>query len=222
VALEYFSVDTGHARKVHVDIRDIVPNFFAKAVTVFNMRDKEAVLTTPDLLERILRATFGADQRPLLDESLHHSSIEPSIMLGLSPHERTVLLTQALASVVMFLDKLADTQWPQRNPFPTLTAYAIEREIQEITAGRAKRELLDTVESSPIFSSCPIKQAVADLIASAVASADKIASPHGRGAARAILVVDDSELQEMSLSFVNDKGPDDMVLPCGLTILPLN
>ena len=44
----------------------------------------------------------------------------------------------------------------------------------------------------------------------------------GHDAQRSIVVVDDSDLQEISLSFVNDKSPDDVVLPCGLKILPLN
>ncbi|KAK5655765.1 hypothetical protein OQA88_5302 [Cercophora sp. LCS_1] len=223
-AMEYYGVDTDHVRKVHgIDMRDIMPNFFMKAVKIFNMRDRLSVLMTPNLLERALGASFDTDQRPLLDESLHHSSTEPGILLGLSPHERAVLLTQALASVVMFLDRLADTQWPHRDPFPaTLTKQAVDNEIRGISADHGKRGLMETVENSGIFASCPLKHAISDLIVRSVEQADKISSPHGRGAGRALVVMDDSELQEMSLSFVNDKGPNDMVLPCGLTILPLN
>lgn len=33
---------------------------------------------------------------------------------------------------------------------------------------------------------------------------------------------DEAELQEFSLNFVDDRGPDDMVLPCGMTVLTLN
>jgi hypothetical protein len=199
-----------------------VPNFFVKAVRIFNMRDTVSALTEANLVEKVLLAVFGSDQWPLLNESLHRNSTEPGMLLSLSPHERSVLLTQALASIVMFLDKLADTQWPQSDGFHTLTAQTVERELRAVGAGHAKRELLETVEGSPIFTSCPLKAAIADLIVKAVALADKISSPHGRGAAREIVILDDSELQEISLSFVNDKSPDDVVLPCGLTILPLN
>lgn len=227
---EYFSVDTGHARKISgVEMRDIMPNFFTKAVRIFNMRDRARVLERPELLEQVLVATFGADQRPLLQESLHKSSIEPGILLSLSPHERAVLLVQALTAVVMFLDKLADTQWPHRNhdAFPgVLTWHTVEHEIRDIGSGRARRALLGTIEHSPIFTSCALTGAIADLIVEAVETADKVADkvaePHGRRASKDILVVDDAELEEISLSFVNDKHPGDMVLPCGLTILPLN
>ncbi|KAK1751306.1 hypothetical protein QBC47DRAFT_80661 [Echria macrotheca] len=223
VAADYFSVNTGHARKADgMDVSEILPNFWAKAVNIFNMRDVSCVLSNPGLLERVLFATFEKDQRPLLEESLHRSSTDQTILLGLSPHERAVLLTQELASIVMFLDKLADMQWPQRDPFGTVTAYSIESDLRAIAVGRGKRELLETIEGSTIFTTSPLKQAIADLITRAVEQADKAVSPHGRGAGRAIVVVDDSELQEMSLTYVNDKAPDDMVLPCGLTILPLN
>lgn len=225
-AAEYFSVDTGHARKISgVEIRDIMPNFFTKAVRIFNMRDRARVLERPELLEQVLVAAFGADQRPLLQESLHKSSTEPGILLSLSPHERAVLLVQALTAVVMFLDKLADTQWPHRNhdAFPgVLTWHTVEHEIRDIGSGRARRALLGTIEHSPIFTSCALTGAIADLIVEAVETADKVAEPHGRRASKDILVVDDAELEEISLSFVNDKHPGDMVLPCGLTILPLN
>jgi len=222
-ATEYFTVDTDHARKIDgVDVRDIMPNFWTKAVKVFNMRDTGSVLANPDLLEKVLLTVFDKDQRPLLDESLHRSSTDPNIVLGLSPHERAVLMTQAIASVVLFLDDLAETQWPQRDPFGTVTMQTVESELRAIGAGRARKELLETIEGSYVFTSCPLKQAIADLIVKAVEKADQIASPHGRGARRTSIMVDDSELQEISLSYVNDKGPDDMVLPCGLTILPLN
>jgi hypothetical protein len=225
-AAEYFSVDTGHARKISgVEMRDIMPNFFTKAVRIFNMRDRAKVLERPELLEMVLVTTFGADQRPLLHESLHKSSTEPGILLSLSPHERAVLLVQALAAVVLFLDKLADTQWPHRNhdAFPgVLTWHTVEHEIRDIGSGRARRPLLGTIEHSPIFASCALTGAISDLIVEAVETADKAAEPHGRRASKDILVVDDAELEEMSLSFVNDKHPGDMVLPCGLTILPLN
>jgi len=221
-ATDYYTVDTGHARKMDgVDMCDIVPNFFVKAIKIFNMRDMSAVLLQANLLERILLAVFRADQRPLLDESLHRSGTEPSMLLNLSPHDRAVLLTQALAAIVMFLDKLADTQWPQRDGFYSLTSLTVDRELRAIESGRAKKALLNNVEGSPIFTSCPLKQAISDLIVETAALADRISSPHGRAASRTA-IMDDSELKEMSLSFVNDKGPDDMVLPCGLTILPLN
>lgn len=185
------------------------------------MKDVSAVLADPGLLERVLLATFEKEQRPLLDESLHRSSTERTIILSLSPHERAVLMTQELASIVMFLDRLADTQWPQRDAFGTVTAHAVESDLRAISDGHGRRELLETIEGTRIFTTCPLKQAIADLITKAVELADKAVSPHGRGAGRAIVVVDDSELQEISLSYINDKGPNDMVLPCGLTILPL-
>ena len=225
-AAEYFSVDTGHARKVSgVEIREIMPNFFAKAVKIFNMRDRASVLSRPELLERVLVTTFGADQRPLLQESLHKSSTEPGILVALSPHERVVLLLQALAAVVMFLDKLADTQWPHRNhdSFPgVLTWHTVEHELRDIGAGRGRRPLMGTIEHSSIFALCPMKEEIPNLIVEAVETADRVAEPHGRRASKDILIVDDADLEEISLSFVNDKHSDDMVLPCGLTILRLN
>ncbi|KAL0474100.1 hypothetical protein QR685DRAFT_561051 [Neurospora intermedia] len=231
LASTYFDVDTGHARKLHgVDVRDIMPDFYAKAVQLFNLRDVSSVLEDPNLLVRILEATFGVHQRILVDDSLSHSSTEPSIFLGLSPHERAVLLAQGMAAVILFLHKLADVQWPHRDnsrgilPPATITAKDVQRVIDEIERGTEKRELLEEIESSPIFTSCRMRKEVADLIYGAVEKADKGAASHFTREARGkgTLMVDDSDLQEISLSFVNDKGPDDMVLPNGLRILPLN
>lgn len=231
MASTYFDVDTGHARKLHgVDVRDIMPDFYAKAVQLFNLRDVSSVLEDPNLLVRILEATFGVHQRILVDDSLSHSSTEPSIFLGLSPHERAVLLAQGMAAVILFLHKLADVQWPHRDnsrgilPPATITAKDVQRVIDEIERGTEKRELLEEIESSPIFTSCRMRKEVADLIYGAVEKADKGAASHFTREARGkgTLMVDDSDLQEISLSFVNDKGPDDMVLPNGLRILPLN
>ena len=252
-------------------MRDIVPNFFAKAIQVFNMRDLHGLVTlaaptthhslstsprgVPILISTVLDATFDPEQHDLVVEALSHASTDEDthMLLGLSPHERAVLLAQSLAALIFFLHKLADSQWPHRNnsaltlPPATLTAMTVQRAVDEIRAGHEKRELLETIENSPIFSTCRMKQEVAGLIVKAVEHADKVNGAggqqhpyfdddgvggggslghHGRMSihhpARSILVVDDADLEEISLSFVNDKGPDDMVLPCGLRILPLN
>ena len=229
-ASAYFSVDTGHARKLPgMDMRDILPNFFTKAIQLFNMRDPTATLADPTLLRRALDATFDASQKALLTDSLGSSGTSSSsLVLNLSPHERAVLLAQALAGALLFLHRLADSQWPYDAflaPY-TLTPGAVARQLEELRGGRERREALETVEASTVFTTCALRKGVADLLVRAVERADAVrfAGAGGNqhhGAPRAVVVEDDSELQEISLSFVNDKGPDDMVLPCGLTILPL-
>ncbi|KAK0637445.1 hypothetical protein B0T17DRAFT_482016 [Bombardia bombarda] len=240
VAADYFTVDTGHARKADgVDMRDIVPNFWAKAVRIFNMRDVGSVLTDSKLLGRVLHAAFlDTSQQPIMTECLSHSGTEPTLFLGLSPHERAVLLAQVLGEIVLFLHKLADTQWPHGGSGgptalapPSLTSRTVERVLAEFREGQAKTEVLDIVEASRIFSSCQLRQGVSDLITKAVEQADRVVSLAPPKPAvmnnRAVVVVDDDAgdgMRDISLSFVNDKGvgPDDMVLPCGLRILPLN
>ncbi|KAK3400809.1 hypothetical protein B0T20DRAFT_153478 [Sordaria brevicollis] len=239
LASTYFETDTSHARKLHgVDVREIMPNFFLKAIQLFNLRDVSSVLTTtPNLLVRILEATFGAHQRILVDESLSHSSTEPdNIFLHLSPHERAVMLCQAMSSIILFLHKLADIQWPYRTtnlslgvlPPSTITSHHLDQVIHDLSTGTEKRELLEEIEASPLFTSCRMRQELADLIYESVERADKEAASHytreemrGKGGG-VWTMVDDRDLQEISLAFVNDKGPDDMVLPNGLRILPLN
>ncbi|KAK1774762.1 hypothetical protein QBC45DRAFT_424009 [Copromyces sp. CBS 386.78] len=243
LASTYFEVDTSHARKLHgVDVRDIMPNFFAKAVQLFNLRDVSCVLDhdPSSLLTRILEATFGPHQRILVDESLSHSSTDPiqnnKIFLGLSPHERAVMLAQAMAAVILFLHKLADIQWPHRDnsssligtlPPATVTGKQVQQVIDEMAVGTEKKELLEEIEASSLFTSCRMRKEVADLIHGAVEKADKTAASHyisREGEQRGTsFIVDDADLHEMSLAFVNDKeGPEDVVLPNGLRILPLN
>ncbi|KAK3905461.1 hypothetical protein C8A05DRAFT_12704 [Staphylotrichum tortipilum] len=229
-ASSYFEVDTGHARKLHgIDMRDILPNFFLKAIQLFNLRDPTATLVAdPSLLRRALNATFVDSQKALLDECLRRSSTESgSLLLNLTPHERAVLLTQALAGAVLFLHQLADAQWPHDvflAPY-TLTPSMLARQLDTIQRGGGGRAVLEMVEASTVFSECTLPSAVADLIVKAVQrAADRGAGGHHprHGESRAIVVEDDSELQEISLSFVNDhKAAGDVVLPCGLTILPL-
>ncbi|KAK4239586.1 hypothetical protein C8A03DRAFT_42817 [Achaetomium macrosporum] len=226
-AEEYFEVDTGHARKRHgIDMREILPNFLAKAIQLFNLRDPSANLTTSeDLLTRLLDATFDTSQKGLLAECLRRSGTESgSMLLNLTPHERAVLLTQALAGILLFLHRLADAQWPHRHH--SLTPAAVKRQLEEIGQGREKKELLETVEASNIFTTCTLRQGVAELLVKAVERADAARNNGmrgvGRGESREIIVEDDSELQEILWSSVHDhNGPDDVLLPCGLTILPL-
>lgn len=248
----------------------MLPNFFAKCVQIFNMRDVSAVLSDPSLPTRILKAALQqTDQYLLLTEILQHSSTESSSLLvnSLSPHERAVLLVQGFALLVLFLHKLADSQWPHRENFSlslpplTVTQQAVEKLLGEFGTLREKTSVMEMVEGSTIFSDCPIRQAIADLVAGAIERAEQeekgdnamlaresefyssvgassgVSSgryvyegvvgtsghhPSRRGQRRSPVVVDDSDLQEISLSFVNDKSPDDVVLPCGLKILPLN
>ncbi|VBB87205.1 Putative protein of unknown function [Podospora comata] len=203
-ATDYYEVDTGHARKIHgVDMRDILPNFFAKAAQIFNLRDPSSVLTDPLLLNRVLDSTFGTHQKPLLAESLRRSGTESgSILLSLSPHERAVLLTQALAGIVLFLHMLADSQWPHAGTLPTsaplspgytfstpttphfpshsgsvntdLSQRQISRELEDLRLGMGKSILLDKIESSSIFTECQLKQDISELILKAVTLAEKL------------------------------------------------
>jgi hypothetical protein len=211
-------------------MRDILPNFFAKAITLFNLHDTSALLTSSTLLPLILDATFDPSQKPLLTECLTQSSTDPhAILSSLSPHERAVLLTQALTATLLFLHRLADTQWPHEDYHHQETAYtltprAINRVLEEIRGGQEKKAVLQAVEASPLFTTCTLRKAIADLIVAAVRRGDTkvgVAAAGGRlhgGGSRGFV---DDDNAEVPLSFVNDKGPDDVVLPCGLTILPL-
>jgi len=221
-------------------MRDILPDFFAKAIQIFNLRgvDPEASLNDvpsveSTLLARILDSTFGSNQKPLLAESLHRSGTEPgSILLNLSPHERAVLLAQALAGIILFLHTLA-SDTARRDGGQRAIARALkEEETRDESGGGStgKKLLLETIEASPIFAEClNLKREVSELIRAAVeAQAERLeggsdGAHAGRAGPRRIVVEDDSELQEISMSFVNDhRAPGDVVLPCGLTILPLN
>jgi hypothetical protein len=211
-------------------MREILPDFLSKAIQLFNMRDPSATLTaSEDLLARILDATFDTTQKGLLAECLRRSGTESgSMLLNLTPHERAVLLTQALAGVLLFLHRLADAQWPHDHHHHPLTRAGIERQLEEIAQGsREERGVLRTVEESTIFTTCTLRQGVADLLFRAVTRAHAalksgMRSGHERGGSREIIVEDDSKLQEIFWRSVHDhKSPDDVVLPCGLTVLPL-
>ncbi|EGS17831.1 uncharacterized protein CTHT_0071850 [Thermochaetoides thermophila DSM 1495] len=255
-AADYFEVDTGHARKMHgVDTLEILPNFLAKATQIFNMRDTNtppALADTTDntLLFRILDAAFPSSQKPLISEILNRSGTETgTILSSLSPHERGVLLGQALASIVLFLHRVADTQWPYNHDTAaagaeavaplagsatahshTVTAQVVDRTLQGIKTGPGKDEVLQAVEGSRVFTTCTHRKDIADLIVQAVEKGERAergvqAKEHGHeGVGQMthwLTFEDEGKKQEMSLSFVNDKSTDDVILPCGLTILPL-
>lgn len=210
------------------------------------MRDPSAALIhDPSLLAHILEATFDASQRGLITECLgintstststnatSTSTSDPdtnsnSLLSHLTPHERAVLLAQALTGTILFLHRLADSQQSTSATPAGLTPGAITRQLAE-TRGHSteRRAVLETVEGSGVFTSCTLRGQVAEVMVRAVQRAERAREGQGgarrhAGAPRGIVVEDDSELQEISLSFVNDKGPDDMVLPSGLTILPL-
>ncbi|KAL2271976.1 hypothetical protein VTJ83DRAFT_1347 [Remersonia thermophila] len=235
-ASEYFEVSTAHARKLHgVDARDILPDFFAKAVQLFNLRDPASVLDPPapppapeaGLLARVLFATFDASRRPLVrDELLRAGTDAGSLVLGLTPHDRAVLLAQTLAGVLLFLHRLADAQWPH-GALPASYALGeatLARHVEDLSASEAERRAaLEEVEASPVFTQCALRGSVAELLVRAIERADKIrdgkaGSRHPGKARTPVTVEDDSELKEIATRFATDKTP---VLPCGLTILPL-
>ncbi|KAL1841549.1 hypothetical protein VTJ49DRAFT_6922 [Mycothermus thermophilus] len=234
-ASEYFEVSTAHARKLHgVDTRDILPNFFAKAVQLFNLRDPSSVLdptpappTESSILARILLATFDSSRRALVQDSLLRSGTDAaSLVLALTPHDRAVLLAQTLAGVLLFLHRLADSQWPH-GVLPAsyaLSEETLARHVEDLKASEGERKaVLEEVEASTVFTTCTLRRSVAELLINAIERADRIrdgkaGSRHPGHARTPVMVEDDSELKEIATRFANDKTP---MLPCGLSILKL-
>ncbi|KAK4043854.1 hypothetical protein C8A01DRAFT_31954 [Parachaetomium inaequale] len=187
------------------------PTSSLKGALLFNLRDPTSTLiTNPSLLPSILNATFDASQRGrLLAKCLDRGGTEPgpSILLNLTPHERAVLLTQALTGTLLFPHRLADAQWPQDAsprvaPAYMLTPAAVTWQLDGIE--RERRGLLETVEASTLFTTCTLWGAVAELMVRAVERADSRARGgavaggrrrrHAGEAPRAIVVGDKSEL----------------------------
>jgi hypothetical protein len=204
-------------------MRDLLSNYLSKAIHIFNFRDDAGVMSDLALLRRILEAVFDPSQVPFLDATV--TGTDSGILNNLSPHERACILAQALAGITLFLDKLADEVWPTRSAsFGGLRESTVENRLREIKTGSERKAVLETIEASPVFSACRLVTEVGDLILRAVEGAEIDTRGHfGAGVGgKGIVVEDDSELEEISLSFVNDKGPNDIVLPNGLRILQLN
>jgi hypothetical protein len=76
----------------------------------------------------------------------------------------------------------------------------------------------ETIEESHILTQCNITSQITDLILKAVDQGEK-AEPNNNG----FMVEDETELQVISLSLINDHpAPDDVMLPNVMTILALN
>jgi len=223
MAAEYFAVNTGHARKRSgVEVGKILHDFFDRSLQIFNFKDPEKVLLEPRLLGRILETMFDAETlgfvKASLDSDGEGHGQGQALIDGLSPHDRACMLTQALAGVVMFFHKLAESQWLHRDPVPRLTGHIVDRELSGIRSGKERKAMLEAIEDSRIFTQCHLATEVSDLILRAVGQDEKSDMSN-----RAFMIEDDSELAEISLSFVNDHpGPDAVVLPNGMTILALN
>ncbi|OIW22515.1 hypothetical protein CONLIGDRAFT_587335 [Coniochaeta ligniaria NRRL 30616] len=219
LAADYFDVNTGHARKRSgVEVGEILHDFFAKSIQIFNFKDPHKVLSDPRLLSRILESVFDAAELGFLTGRGSFDSSGQALIDSLTPHDRACMLTQALAGVTLFFHKLAESQWLHRDPVPQLTAHIVERELSGIRSGKERKAVFETIENSSIFTQCHLISQVSDLILKAVGQGEKLGVPDN-----AFVIEDDSELQEISLSFVNDHpGPDDVVLPNGMRILALN
>jgi hypothetical protein len=219
---------------------DILPDFFAKTVQLFNLRDPTSILD-PDpappaaesLLARILFATFDDSRRAIVSDALLRSGTDTdSLVLALTPHDRAVLLAQALAAVLLYFHRLADTQWPH-GVLPasySLGPETLSRHLEDLrrdsVRDQERHAVLEEVEESNIFTTCTLRRNVAELLVKAIEKADRIrngkaGSRHPGEARTPVEVEDDSELQEISMRFANDKSPNNAVLPCGLSILPL-
>lgn len=219
MAADYFAVNTGHARKRSgIEVGEVLDDFFKRSIQIFNFNDPHKALSHPRLLDRILESVFDAEELGFLKGKGSFDNKGQSLIDGLSPHDRACMLTQALTGVVLFFHKLAESQWLHRDPVPQLTAHIVERELNSIRSGKERKAAFETIESSAIFTQCRLISQVSDLILKAVGQGEKIGVPDN-----AFIIEDDSELEEISLSFVNDHpGPDDVVLPNGMKILALN
>ncbi|KAK1762219.1 hypothetical protein QBC33DRAFT_290822 [Phialemonium atrogriseum] len=222
IAAEYFTVDTGHARKRSgVEVGGILRDFFAKATQVFNLKDRDALLLAPHLLDSVLAAAFESrDELGLLQDALEGGDgdgggahQQPLIGL-LSPHDRACLLAQALAQTALFFHGLATAQWAQGDPAVGLTEQSIGRELREMRLGTGRKSVIEVVEASPIFTQCFSRSEISELIVRAVEQTQEV------GAGQNPISVS-SELKDIPLTSVNDRGRDDLVLPCGMTIVPL-
>ena len=195
---------------------EILRDYLDKSIQTFNLKDPDKTLLDPNLLGQILESVFDENELGLLKGSFENSG--QTLIGGLTPHDRACMLAQALAGVALFFHKLAETQWLHRDPVPELTTHIVERELNGIRSGKERKVVLETIESSHVFSQCHLIGEVSDLVLKAVGQGEKLGAPNN-----AFMIEDESELAEISLSFVNDHpGPDNVVLPNGMTILELN
>ncbi|KAB5529070.1 hypothetical protein GE09DRAFT_1064621 [Coniochaeta sp. 2T2.1] len=217
LAGDYFDVNTGHARKRSgVEMSDILRDFFDRSLQIFNFNDPDKVLADPQLLDQIIESVFDAEELGFLQGSIDIGGQD--LINGLAPHDRACLLSQALAGIILFFHRLSESQWLHRDPVPKLTAHIVDRELSGIRTGKERRAIFETIESSSVFTECHLASQVSDLILKAVAQEERFGASEN-----AFTIEDDSELQEISLSFVNDHpGPEDVVLPNGMTVLTLN
>lgn len=133
----------------------------------------------------------------------------------LSPHDRACLLAQALAQTALFFHGLATAQWAQGDPAVGLTEQSIGRQLREVRLGTGRKSVVEVVEASPIFTQCFSRSEISELIVRAVEQTQEV------GAGQNPISVGGSELKDIPLTSVNDRGRDDLVLPCGMTIVPL-
>lgn len=195
---------------------EILHDFFNKSIQAFNFIDPERVLSDNRLLVRILESAFDANELGFLKGSFDTSG--QTLIDSLNPHDRACMLTQALCAIVLFFHKLSESQWLHRDPIPRLTAHIVDRELIGIRSGKDRKAVFETIQESSIFTTCRLTSEVSDLLLKAVGQGEKLGAPNNR-----FMVEDESDLQEISLSFVNDHvGSDDVVLPNGMKIVALN
>lgn len=197
---------------------EILHDFFDKSIQIFNFKDPQKVLSEPRLLDRIMESVFDAEELGFLRGKGSFDSSGQALIDSLSPHDRACMLTQALAGVLLFFHQLAESQWLHRDPIPLLTAHIVERELSGIRSGKERKAVFETIENSAIFTRCNLITQISDLILKAIGQGEKLGVTDN-----SFVIEDDSELEEISLSFVNDHpGPGNVVLPNGMTILALN
>ncbi|KAL1844548.1 hypothetical protein VTK73DRAFT_2321 [Phialemonium thermophilum] len=249
-ATRYFSVDTKHVRKQSgLEVGDILRDFYERAVQMFNLKDPGGLLAQPSMLSRVLAAALEPRQLGLVEDSMKDTdaaavpvatttTTSPKLVDGLSPHDRACLLVVAVAEILLVFHKLGEMQalrsGSRRNGAGgvSLTERRIEATLREVAAGTERVAVRETVEASRVFTQGFALGEVAELIARAVEQAERgdaaaggSSSSRGGGGGRAprsLVVEDDSELEEISLHFVNDRGPDETVLPNGMRVLVLN
>lgn len=176
---------------------------FTKITGIFNLHDPHAILKQPSALERILTSTF--------DTTAHAFVTEKSvrILAGLDDHDKSRLYLQAVAGMVLVLQRL-------RSARTLLSPGLFSRELQLFAESEQRAAVLDTIGSSRLSGACYTRNAIVDFVLAAVEE---------RGVAHHDNLPRDSTGEDLlsdSVAWVSDRPCKKMGLPWGFTIMALN
>jgi len=192
--MSFFTLNMGQAStQPDLSLRDILARSCHRISAVYNLTDRQSVLSGDSTPSRILEAIFDPGALGFVGEE------STAILAQLPGSSRACLLAQAIAGIICIFERLAKSS--------EVTPETFDRALLLFSGSEQRTSMLSSIERSGLFNRCYLKSQIVELIAASLRRECR-ESP--------------AEEAEQDLSWATELPPRNLGVPWGLSIMVLN